>query len=291
MSDQIQRFLFERTNVRGEIVTLERAYGDVLDRHGYPPVINRLLGELLSAVALLTDTVKLDGILSIEVRGQGVLSLLMAESNPGGELRAIARLADGTDLPDDDQGFRDLVGDGHIVITLDPKEGNRYQGIVALEHDSLAECLEAYFTQSEQLPTFLRLTSDGRRTGGLLLQRLPDESMNQDDDAWERSVHLARTLRSDELLELDQREVLYRLYHEETVRVFEPKPLRFGCTCSRARIGEALLSLGESELREVLAEQGEIETQCHFCHTHYRFGEAEVEALLTVQDGDAPTLH
>ncbi|AMC99839.1 Hsp33 family molecular chaperone HslO [Halomonas chromatireducens] len=291
MSDQIQRFLFERTNVRGEIVTLERAYCDVLDRHGYPPAINRLLGELLSAVALLTDTVKLDGILSIEVRGQGALSLLMAESNPGGELRAIARLAEGTDLPDDSQGFRDLVGDGHIVITLDPKDGNRYQGIVALEYDSLAECLEAYFSQSEQLPTFLRLTSDGARTGGLLLQRLPNDSMNQDDDAWERSVHLARTLRSDELLELDQREVLYRLYHEETVRVFEPKPLRFGCTCSRARIGEALLSLGERELREVLAEQGEIETQCHFCHTHYRFGEAEVEALLAEPDGEGRTLH
>lgn len=291
MSDQIQRFLFERTNVRGEIVTLERAYGDVLDRHGYPPAINRLLGELLSAVALLTDTVKLDGILSIEVRGQGALSLLMAESNPGGELRAIARLAEGTDLPDDSQGFRDLVGDGHIVITLDPKDGNRYQGIVALEYDSLAECLEAYFSQSEQLPTFLRLASDGTRTGGLLLQRLPDDSVNQDDDAWERSVHLARTLRSDELLELDQREVLYRLYHEETVRVFEPKPLRFGCTCSRTRIGEALLSLGDKELREVLAEQGEIETQCHFCHTHYRFGEAEVEALLAARDGGARTLH
>ncbi len=291
MSDQIQRFLFERTNVRGEIVTLERAFGDVLDRHGYPPAINRLLGELLSAVALLTDTVKLDGILSIEVRGQGALSLLMAESNPGGELRAIARLADGTELPDDNQGFRDLVGDGHIVITLDPKAGNRYQGIVALEHDTLAECLEAYFSQSEQLPTFLRLTSDGTRTGGLLLQRLPDESMNQDDDAWERSVHLARTLRSDELLGLDQREVLYRLYHEETVRVFEPKPLRFGCTCSRARIGEALLSLGEGELREVLAEQGEIETQCHFCHTHYHFGEVEVEALLSEPGGEGRTLH
>ncbi|PMR73156.1 Hsp33 family molecular chaperone HslO [Billgrantia endophytica] len=291
MTDQIQRFLFDNTNVRGEIVTLEHAYVDVLDRHGYPPAINRLLGELLAAVALLTDTVKLDGILGIEVRGQGALSLLMAESNPGGELRAIARLADGSDLPDDGQGFRDLVGDGHIVITLDPKEGNRYQGIVALEHDSLAGCLEAYFAQSEQLPTHLRLTADGARAGGLLLQRLPDESMNQDDDAWDRSIHLARTLRSDELLGLDQQEVLRRLYHEETVRVFAPKPLRFGCTCSRERIGAALLSLGEQELREVLAEQGVIETQCHFCHTHYRFGGAEMEALLTTPDGGPHTLH
>ncbi len=291
MSDQIQRFLFERTNVRGEIVTLERAYGEVLDRHGYPPAVNRLLGELLAAVALLTDTVKLDGILSIEVRGQGALSLLMAESNPGGELRAIARLAEDASLPEGEAAFRELVGEGLIVITLDPREGNRYQGIVALDHDSLAGCLEAYFSQSEQLPTQLWLRADGERAGGLLLQRLPDESQNQDEDAWERTVQLAKTLKDDELLGLEQRELLYRLYHEETVRVFEPKALRFGCTCSRERIGEALLTLGAEELRNVLAEQGEIETQCHFCHTHYRFGESEVEALLHEQGGAAPTLH
>ncbi|WP_111413893.1 Hsp33 family molecular chaperone HslO [Billgrantia lactosivorans] len=291
MTDQIQRFLFDRTNVRGEIVTLERAYADVLDRHGYPAAVNRLLGELLAAVALLTDTVKLDGILSIEVRGQGALSLLMAESNPGGELRAIARVAEDATLPAGEAGFRELVGDGHIVITLDPREGNRYQGIVALDHDSLAGCLEAYFSQSEQLPTRLWLRADARRAGGLLLQRLPDASQNQDDDAWERTVQLARTLTTEELLGLDQRELLQRLYHEETVRVFEPKPLRFGCTCSRQRIGDALLTLGGDELREVLAEQGEIETQCHFCHTHYRFSRREIEALLDSQDGTPPTLH
>ncbi|MGQ4879641.1 Hsp33 family molecular chaperone HslO [Billgrantia sp. LNSP4103-1] len=291
MTDQIQRFLFERTNVRGEIVTLQTTYGEVLDRHDYPPAVNRLLGELLAAVALLTDTVKLDGVLSIEVRGQGELSLLMAESNPGGELRAIARLAEDASLPEEEANFRELVGDGHIVITLDPREGNRYQGIVALDQDSLAGCLEAYFSQSEQLPTLLWLRADGERAGGLLLQRLPDESRNQDEDAWERTVHLARTLRTDELLGLDQRELLHRLYHEETVRVFEPKPLQFGCTCSRERIGDALLTLGADELRDVLAEQGEIETQCHFCHTYYRFSESEIEALLHVQGGPPPVLH
>ncbi|WP_444677072.1 Hsp33 family molecular chaperone HslO [Halomonas sp. E19] len=291
MTDQIQRFLFERSNVRGEIVTLERAYVDVLDRHGYPPSVNRLLGELLAAAALLTDTVKLDGILSIEVRGQGPLSLLMAESNPGGELRAIARLNEDATLPDGGAGFRELVGEGHIVITLDPREGNRYQGIVALDHDTLAGCLEAYFSQSEQLPTQLWLEADGARAGGLLLQRLPDESQNQDDDAWERTVHLARTVKAEELLGLAPQDLLYRLYHEETVRVFEPKPLRFGCTCTRERIGEALLTLGAAELREVLAEQGEIETQCHFCHTCYRFGAAEIDALLGAEDGPPPTLH
>lgn len=291
MTDRIQRFLFERTNVRGEIVSLEQAYAEVLSRHDYPSAVNRLLGELLCAVALLTDTVKLDGTLSIEVRGEGALSLLMAESNPGGELRAIARLADTADLPADDIGFRELLGEGRIMITLDPTDGHRYQGIVALDQDSLAGCLADYFAQSEQLPTRLWLAANGVRAGGLLLQRLPDESINQDSDAWGRAVLLADTLKAEELLGLAPLEVLRRLYHEETVRVFDPKALRFGCTCSRERIGGSLLSLGAMELREMLEEQGAIETQCHFCNTRYHFDPDEIEALLVSPDGLPPTRH
>lgn len=291
MNDQIQRFLFDQTNVRGEIVTLERAYQEVLDRHAYPPAVNALLGELLAAVALLTDTVKLDGTLSIEVRGQGALSLLMAESNPGGELRAIARVAEEAALPSEAAAFRELVGDGQIVITLDPKEGHRYQGIVTLDHDSLAGCLEAYFGQSEQLPTRLWLEADGQRAGGLLLQRLPHEAQNQDVDAWERSVQLADTIKREELLGLEQRDVLYRLYHEETVRVFEPKALYFGCTCSHERMAKALLTLGADELRDIVAEQGVIETQCHFCHSGYHYTAAEIETLLINPDASTPTIH
>ncbi|MGM0983682.1 MAG: Hsp33 family molecular chaperone HslO [Pseudomonadota bacterium] len=291
MTDQIQRFLFDNTNVRGELVTLERAYGEVLERHEYPPAVNHLLGELLAAVALLTDTVKLDGTLSIEVRGQGALALLMAESNPGGELRAIARLAEDAVIPGEDTGFRELVGEGKIMITLDPAGGHRYQGIVALEHDSLAGCLAAYFAQSEQLPTRLWLAADDQRAAGLLLQRLPDESRNQDADAWARTVHLADTVKDAELLGLEPLEVLRRLYHEETVRVFDPKALHFACTCSRERIASALLNLGKQELRDVLAEQGGIETQCHFCHTRYHFTMAEVEGMLDDPEEPAPTLH
>ncbi|MEQ5801168.1 Hsp33 family molecular chaperone HslO [Halomonas sp. H10-9-1] len=291
MTDQIQRFLFDNTNVRGELVTLEQAYADVLDRHAYPPAVNHLLGELLAAVALLTDTVKLDGTLSIEVRGNGALALLMAESNPGGELRAIARMAEDAAIPDESAGFRELVGEGQIMITLDPREGHRYQGIVALDRDSLADCLADYFAQSEQLPTRLWLAADGLRAGGLLLQRMPDESQNQDLDAWERSVHLAATVKQEELLGLAPEALLQRLYHEETVRIFPPKALRFGCTCSRERIADALVTLGAEELRDVVAEQGGIETQCHFCHTRYAFSEEEVEALLAGASEPPATLH
>lgn len=291
MSDQIQRFLFDDTNVRGEIVSLETAYAEVLDRHAYPPVVARQLGEMLAAVALLTETVKLDGTLSLEVRGQGALRLLMAESNPGGELRAIARLDDEAALPDEAATFAELVGDGQIVITLDPREGNRYQGIVAIEADDLAGCLENYFARSEQLATRLWLAADGQRAAGLLLQQLPDDSRNLDPDAWDRLVHLASTVRDDELLGLAQRDLLYRLYHEETTRVFDPKPLHFGCTCSRERIARALLGLGAEELRDILDEQKAVDTQCHFCHTRYHFSAAEIEALIESPDAGTPTMH
>ncbi|MDR5868512.1 Hsp33 family molecular chaperone HslO [Halomonas koreensis] len=291
MTDQIQRFLFEDTNVRGEIVTLEQSHAEVMDRHDYPPAVTRQLGELLAAVALLTETIKLDGTMSLEVRGQGPLSLLMAESNPGGDLRAIARLDEEAALPAEDAGFAELVGAGQITITLDPREGHRYQGIVALNRDSLAGCLEDYFAQSEQLPTRMWLADDGQRAGGLLLQRLPDEAANRDDDAWDRTVHLAATLTEGELLGVAPQELLHRLFHEETVRIFEPKALRFACTCSRERIAGALLSLGAEELRDILAEQGGIATQCHFCHTRYEFTIAEVEAMLADPEGTSPTLH
>lgn len=291
MTDQIQRFLFDHTNVRGEIASLERAYAEVLERHAYPPAVMRHLGEMLAAVALLTETVKLDGTLSIEVRGEGALSVLMAESNPGGELRAIARLDEEAPLPADDADFHALVGEGRIVITLDPREGNRYQGIVAIEEPSLAGCLEAYFARSEQLATRLWLTADGQHAAGLLLQQLPDDRNNRDPDAWERTVHLASTVKSEELLQLGQRELLHRLYHEETVRVFDPKPLRFACNCSRERIARALLNLGAEELRGILDEQQAIDTQCHFCHTRYHFSAAEIESLIESPDAGTPTLH
>lgn len=291
MTDQIQRFLFDDTNVRGEIVNLQQAYAEVLDKHAYPQAVSRQLGELLSAVALLTETVKLDGTVSLEVRGQGAVRLLMAESNPGGDLRAIARLDDEAALPEENTSLTSLVGEAQIVITLDPREGQRYQGIVAVEADSLAACLEDYFARSEQLATRLWLAADGRRAAGMLLQQLPDDEANSDPDAWERTAHLATTLSDAELLDLEQRELLHRLFHEEQTRVFDPKTLRFGCTCTRERIANALHGLGAEELRSIVREQGEVETQCHFCHSHYRFNAADIEALIESPGADASTLH
>lgn len=284
MSDQIQRFLFDQTNVRGEIAHLESAYQEVIARHGCPIAVNRLLGELLAAVALLTDTVKLDGTLSIEVRGPGVLKLLMAESNPGGELRGIARLAEQAERPAEDAGLRDLVTEGQIIITLDPKEGNRYQGIVAMDHATLGECLGAYFAQSEQLPTRMWLSADQQQASGLLLQRLPHEAQGQDIDAWDRIQMLADTVTRDELLTLTSETLLHRLFHQEPLQAFAPSPLHFGCTCSRERLARGLLTLNADELRDIVAEQGGINTHCHFCNSEYHYTESDIEMLIENAD-------
>ncbi|WP_072327027.1 Hsp33 family molecular chaperone HslO [Marinospirillum alkaliphilum] len=294
MPDQVQRFLFDATAVRGELVQLHQSYQEVLNRHDYPAPIERLLGELLAAAALLTATVKLDGTLTLEARGQGQVSLLMAECNTGlkggDQLRAIARYQQ----QPEGETLQQLLGGGQLVITLDPYKGQRYQGIVALNQDNLAACLESYFASSEQLPSRLWLMADATAAGGLLLQQLPDDHHNKDADAWERINHLAATLSQDELLHLDQHEILHRLFHEETVRVFDPQPLSFGCTCSRERIADALASLGEADLREMLAEQGNITTQCHFCNTSYTFDSEALPDILKSKADGAPsgtTLH
>ncbi|GAB3673022.1 Hsp33 family molecular chaperone HslO [Salinisphaera aquimarina] len=295
-SDQLQRFLFDDTQVRGEIAQLEDTYQQVLSRHDYPAPIERLLGELLAACALLTATIKLDGILSIEIRGTGALSLLMAESNPGSiesaqRLRAIARFDEAAVADMDDLSLATLTGEGRLMITLDPHEGQRYQGIVALDRPTIAGCLEEYFARSEQLPTRLWLASDASRAAGLLIQKLPEETHPQDPEAWERINHLADTITAAELTELDAEQVLYRLFHEEQARLFEPAPVIFRCSCSRERFGRALHQLGAEELRSVVEEQGQIETQCHFCNTTYVFSPADVEALIEDPDAAPPKIH
>ncbi len=294
-SDQLQRFLFDDTQVRGEIAQLKQTYQDVIARHDYPQTIERLLGELLAACALLTATIKFDGTLSVEFRGTGVLRLLMAESNPGlGEkaqrLRAIARFDEAELAQLEDTSLAALFGEGRIVITMDPAEGQRYQGIVALEKPTIAGCLEEYFERSEQLPTRLWLAADDDYASGLLLQKLPEDTQSTDTDAWERINHLADTITGSELTELDAKSVLYRLFHEEQPRLFDPAPVMFSCTCTRERFGAALHQLGADELRSIVAEQGQIETQCHFCNTQYVFSPADAEALIDDPQASPPTL-
>lgn len=293
MSDFIQRFHFLDSPVRGEVAQVEESLQAVLDRHDYPPRVQTLLGEMMVASVLLAATLKFEGSLVLQARGDGPLEMLMAECNHQGEVRAIAQLGESWTAAAMDLELAELLGNGQLAITIDPKEGQRYQGIVPLDGRNLAECLEHYFAQSEQLPTRLWLACEDGQAGGLLLQVLPGATGEdaEDADVWPRLQQLTDTVKPAELAELPASELLYRLYHEENVELLEADDVNFHCSCSRERTEAALISLGEPELRDILAEQGQIRVACQFCNQAYVFDPIDVEQLLRGGTGHPAQLH
>lgn len=291
MSDFSQRFLFDDTDVRGELVDLERSYAEVLAKHAYPEPVAELLGEMLAAVTLLSDTLKYEGLLVLQARSAGPLPLLMVECSSEREIRGIARYD--AEALGSAHSLRELMPDGVLTMTVDPKEGKRYQGIVSLDGATLADCLSDYFLRSQQLPTRFWLHADGRRARGLLLQQLPADRQTDGEAraaSWEHLVTLADTLQTEELLGLDNETVLHRLYHQEVVRLFDAEPLRFGCSCSRERSANALVSLGEADALQLVAEQGgEVHVDCQFCNQRYPFDAADVAQLFAGGGSGAPS--
>lgn len=286
-SDSLYRFLFERTGVRGELVYLDASFRAVLERHPYPGPVQRPLGEALAAVLLLTATLKFEGSLILQARGKGPLRTLVTQATHNRTVRGLARWSDEVPYGDLEQQF----GDGHLVLTLDPLRGERYQGIVPLQGRSLRAALEAYFGASEQLPTRLWLAVDGQRAAGMMLQQMPGNtgdnnsqspSTNRvlDHDGWHRTTLLADTLSERELLDLKAQDLLLRLFHEEEVRLFEPEPVAFRCSCSRIRIADTLRAIGRTEVDDILEEQGSVGATCEFCNRNYRFDAVDVQELF-----------
>lgn len=287
VEDVMHRFLLERAGVRGVLVRLGPAWREVAGRANYPPPLRDMLGQTLASSALLTGNIKLDGALSVELKSTGALRLLFAECTDQGRLRGLARWNDPLPEP---LSLRDLP-DAHMAITIGNVErGQRYQGLVDLQHDDIGAALENYFEQSEQLPARILLAADSEHAVGLMLQKMPDEGGHDavvDEDAWSRIVHLTATLSTDELLTTAPEQLLYRLYHEESARLFEPRPLAFGCSCSRERVSAMLHSLGREEVEASLAANGDvIEVICEFCAQHYHFDRIDAEHLLS--DSAAP---
>lgn len=288
--DHLHRFLFDHHDIRGEIVSLEQAYQDVLKQRAYPAPIRRLLGEFLAAASLLSSLLKFDGIMTLQARGDGPLQTIMAECTRNQNLRAIAQFDEAVLFPDDIT-LPQLLGKGHLAITIDPAHGQRYQGLVPLEAATLSGCLEDYFRLSEQLPTRFWLSADADHSAGLLLQTLPTpqhQSREETLDVWDELTTLADSITPEEQLQLPHETQLHRLFHQYTVRVFEPASLRFQCSCSLERTAATLISLGEKEMRDILAEQGVVEVECQYCGQQYRFDEVAITELFKP---DAPTLH
>lgn len=276
-TDLLQRFLFEGAGVRGEFVRLNSSFKALLDNHDYPPAIARQLGKALSSVALLSATIKLDGSLILQVQGDGPMHTLVAQADSNEAIRGLARWEG--DAANPDMTLSELAGKGRIVMTIDARGSERYQGIVELHGDSLAETLREYFVRSEQLPTRIWLASEGDLAAGLLLQKLPEG--HGAEEAWEHLVTLSDTITDEELLELPFSELLRRLYHQEDVRLYEAEPVVFRCSCSREKIERVLLGMGRNEAESILAEEGEIRADCEFCFSKYRFDKVDVAALFT----------
>ncbi len=283
MSDFSQRFLFDHSDVRGELASLEQSYAHVLAKHPYPEPVAQLLGELLAAAALLVGSMKFDGLLILQARSSGAVPLLMVECSSARELRAIARYD--AEQIDPAAGLQDLLPEGVLTLTVDPRVGNRYQGIVALEGETLADCLTSYFASSEQLPSRFWLRADGRRARGMMLQALPADQLPDAEERaanWQHLTAMADSLQSEELLGLDNETLLHRLYHEESVRLFDLQPLQFRCSCSRERSANALVSLGEADALQLAQEQGgAISIDCQFCNQRYDFDAADIAQLFS----------
>jgi len=285
--DTLQRFLFEDNAIRGELVHLDTSFKAIRDHHAYPAPVRSLLGQALAASALLSASIKSHDSLILQSRGSGPVHLVVAQCTSDRSLRGLARWSE----PVVTGSLRDLCGQGHMAITIDPGRGReRYQGMVEMSGHTLADALEAYFAQSEQLATRLWLACDGHVAAGMLLQRLPGEAV--DSDAWERVNHLAATITDMELLQLSVQEVRHRLFHQEDVRIFEAERTTFRCTCARDTIEAVLRSLGRREVKDLLAKDGEIAVTCEFCNHRYRFDPVDVERLLRDHaPATAPTTH
>jgi molecular chaperone Hsp33 len=287
--DTMQRFLFEDAPIRGEIVRLDATWRAVLDRRDYPPALRDVLGEFMAAAALLVTTLKFNGRLIMQAQGDGPVKLLVVECTSERAMRGLAHwegdVQSGT--------LAEMLGRGKVAITIDPEGSKeRYQGIVSLEGNTVAEALEHYFATSEQLDTRLWLAADGAQAAGMLLQKLPREA-EVDFDAWGRAVHLGSTVTRDELLHLPAREIIHRLYHEEDIRLFSGTPVSFRCSCSRERVEAVLRMLGHNEVRSIIDERGAIDVDCEFCGSHYRLDAVDAEQLFAAahMTDASPTHH
>jgi molecular chaperone Hsp33 len=277
--DALTRFLLQEAGVRGVRVHLEETWRQIRARAEYPAAIEEMLGEACAAAALFTGHAKVDGRLSVQLRGDGPLRTLFAECTAAGTLRGIAQYDEGASVSRD---LRELGENALLVITIEnpgvgDREPVRYQGIVGLESDSLAGAFEGYFRQSEQLPTRLLLAVDHQLVAGLMLQKLPGDA--GDEDGWTRASALFDTLTTRELLDLPMETLLRRLFHEDTIEVLGSRPLEFACSCSRERVESMLQSLGEDEALAA-AEDDVAEIRCEFCGQQYRFDREQIADLF-----------
>ncbi|KPZ63278.1 33 kDa chaperonin [Pseudoalteromonas sp. P1-16-1b] len=277
--DLLHRYLFDNLDVRGELVQIDNAYNEMIAKHNYPEPVKALLGELLVATCLLTATLKFEGEIAVQLQGDGPVKYAVINGDDQQNMRGIARLQHEVT----GSTVKELIGQGYMVITITPTQGERYQGIVPLEHDTLSECIESYFEQSEQLKTRLWFATDteegSAKACGLFLQVLPVDKQKSIED-FAHLEALSNTIKDEELLELDANTILTRLYHEDNPRVFDPQPIQFKCGCNREKTMTALVNVGQQTLLDDVEKNGEIKISCHYCLKDYVFNEQDIKSIF-----------
>jgi molecular chaperone Hsp33 len=299
--DSLHRFIFEQFPIRGHLVHLDAAWRALIEHADYPAAIRDTLGEAVAASLLLAATIKFEGVLSLQLQGDGPVHLMLVQCTSGLGVRGLARYREGEPEAGTKAGaaagtlagagrIADLIGAGNLTVTVETDDSSqRYQGIVPITGQRLADSLQVYFENSEQLPTRLWLHADAQGASGMLLQKLPAAGglpgqgavdAAAVDDAWRRVQLIAETLTPEEMRTLTDAEILHRLFHEDDVRLFESAPVYFRCRCSRERVSGMLQGLGETETRSILAERGEVEVRCDFCNRAYVFDAVDIGQLF-----------
>ena len=291
--DLVQPFQVEASAIRGRLVRLGPAVDEILSRHDYPAQVASVLAEALALAPLLSAALKYEGIFTLQTKGDGPVSMLVVDVTSAGDLRGYAQFDTDAVLALASTGAAQpsiprLLGSGYLAFTVDQGEHTeRYQGIVELTGATLAECVHHYFRQSEQLEAAVKLAAakdpQGHwRSGGLMIQRMPDPGglgSDQDEDGWRRAAAFMASSTNAELLDpgLPADRLLYRLFHEDGVRAYQPQPLRFACRCSRERVADMLGALPRGDIEEMKADGDSVIT-CEFCSARYVFSPAELEA-------------
>lgn len=295
--DISQRFLLENAHIRGELTRIQESFQQAIANGGYPPIVQNFLGEMITASVLLSSTLKFKGRLSIQAKGDGYLQMIMAECTNDKSIRAIAKISSSVKEPAcENSDLKTLLGNGQLAITIHPDSGEQYQGIVPLEHNSLASCLENYFKRSEQIPTRLFLFCQKGRAGGMLLQMLPQLYVDgfadeQTADQWQQTCRLAETLSPEEILAIPSERLLHRLYHFEDVRLFDEIQVNFECQCNHEKSRRIFLCLPPDDIKDILYQQSLLSIQCEFCGTQYEFSKDEIEEMLIENPSQKEALH
>jgi len=286
-TDTLNRYLFDNMHVRGELVQLSKSYQSIIENHNYPIGVRLLLGELLAATCLLTATLKFEGDITVQLQGDGPVAYMSVNGDNNQQMRGIAKIVD-SEKASEAYSMQDLMGKGNMIVTIKPDQGEAYQGIVALDKPTLAQCFVHYFDVSAQISTQVWLFSDDEKqqVAGSLVQLLPDgdgssENLAKQQSDFEHIAQFTNTIKADEIFSLQAEALLYRLYHQEKVSLFEPQAVSYQCGCSSNKCLTAIAQVEPSEIEAILTEQGKISMTCDYCLTTYEFFAEQLKSFTS----------